>query len=165
MVADALESRVALGPENPAREIYIDCQRQDTLEEHAVSGTQGRQAKDLGAVQTEFHGRRTLEAHVREHRAVAAHLDLDSAPPQGEGERLGDRTAALHYAPCEHPGQGCTEAEGEIVSVQHGAAAGGTPQQGKVDPGVEGDERSLMKTKGHCRLGPVVYPQHSGTAA
>jgi len=102
---------------------------------------------------------------MRECRAVAARFDLDSAPLQGEGECLGDRTAAIHYAPCKHPGQGCTEAEGEIVSVQHGAASGGTPQQGKIDPGVERDERSLMKTKGHCRLGPVVDPQHSGTAA
>jgi len=41
MVADALESRVALGSENPAREVCIDRQRQDTLEEHAVSGAQG----------------------------------------------------------------------------------------------------------------------------
>jgi len=140
VIADALQARVALGPEHPAREACIDGERQDALEEHAVSGTQGGQAQDLGAVDAEFHRRRTLETHTRELRALAPHLDLDPASLQGLGERLGDRPAALHNAFGKCPFQGRTKAEGEVVSVQNGAAAGGTSQQGKIDPGVERDE-------------------------
>jgi len=165
MIADALEAGVALGSEYPARKARIDCQRNDTLEEHAVPGAQSRQAQDLGAVQTEFHWRRSLEAHARVCRAVAVHFDLDRTLFQGAGECPGESPAALHHIPGKHPGQGRTEAESEIVCVQNSAAAGGAPQEWNVDPWVERDECSLMKTKGHRRLGPVVDPQHPGAAA